>query len=122
MLAHFTGVMRLQLDRTESDKLAEALADLSQYYDMPAVAPETLAWVNLAQVLAFIYGTRIVAARMDAKAARAKRDEPATAENSRGSATPDPNPPRPPVVKENIPSFTTQTIDGLGTIEVPTHP
>lgn len=71
-----TGVQRLMLDRPECDALAKACAEVASHYDLPAVAPETLAWINLIQTAGVIYGSRIIAARMEAQAHRAARAQP----------------------------------------------
>lgn len=57
MAAAAFAVPELALDKTESEELSKAIANVAQYYDT-TVAPETLAWINLGAVAVSIYGTR----------------------------------------------------------------
>lgn len=127
MVALATGVHVIALEKKEADALAEATSEVAKYYDIPALAPETIAWGNLIQTLAFVYGTRIIAANAQRKARRAEAARAAqpTAENSKGSATPSPNAPKAPNIvplKGDIPSHHRVHIEGLGEIDVQTQP
>lgn len=68
MLAALTGVAAINLDKSEAEQLASAGARVLAHYDVPDIAPKTVDWINLCQVVGVIYGTRIMAARIAAKA------------------------------------------------------
>lgn len=56
----------------EAEALAQAIATVSEHYDVTGVIPpETAAWLNLAQVAGLIYGPRLFAVRARKAAERA---------------------------------------------------
>lgn len=64
LLASLSKTPELMLAEQEAAALASAIATVSEHYDVSGVIPpETLAWVNLAQTVGFIYGPRIFAVR-----------------------------------------------------------
>lgn len=109
----------IAIDQTEATQLGNASADLMEIYGVPELAPETIAWSNLIQAVAFIYGSRVIAYRAMVRRAEAEKRKPPTAENSRGSTTPAPNAPQPPSQQMPEPQFKKQYIEGLGEIDVP---
>lgn len=62
MLAGITSTPELEIDKSESQNLAQAIAEVTKHYDVE-VAEKTIAWSNLLMVCGMIYGTRIVAIR-----------------------------------------------------------
>lgn len=112
----------IAIEKVEAEQLGNAVADLMEIYGVPEMAPETIAWGSLIQACAFIYGTRIVAYRMEAAKRKREAAKPADAANSKGSLTPDPNAPKAPLVEQPLQAFTVQDIPGLGRVEVPMHP
>lgn len=71
--AKVTKFEELEMSTEESLAIADAIVNVSEYYDVPIPDPKTMAWVNLGKVLAKAYGTRIVAARIRMKTERRKR-------------------------------------------------
>jgi hypothetical protein len=53
----------LELSEEESKTMARAISEVSQYYEIPMVSPQQVAWYNLTMTAAMIYGTRFVAYR-----------------------------------------------------------
>lgn len=105
------------IDKVEAEQLGNATADLMEIYGVPEMAPETIAWGAFIQACAFIYGSRVIAIRNDMRSRASKKAQPATAENSRGSTTPQADAPQPPPAAQ--PLFRRQHIEGLGEIDVP---
>lgn len=62
MGAEMFKLPELELDKEESAKLADAIADVSKYY-VTAFDPKKIAWVHLAVIAGGIYGTRFFAFR-----------------------------------------------------------
>jgi hypothetical protein len=56
-------VPELELSEDEAKTMGRAIADVGQYYDMPGLSPQQVAWYNLASTAAMIYGTRFMAYR-----------------------------------------------------------
>lgn len=69
-------VPELELTEDESKTMARALAEVGQYYDVPIVSPQNVAWYNLATTAAMIYGTRFVAYRNRARREAAEKRAP----------------------------------------------
>lgn len=113
-----------RLETGEAESLANAVCDVAELYDIPTVSQEAIAWGNLIQVLGFVYGTRVMAARTDAKRQQAERARPAGADDPRnkGSLTPSANAPRAEPIKPVTPSTMSMEFEGLGIIDVPTAP
>lgn len=77
MLAALSKTPEIALSKEESNLLATAVVDVSKHYEfMSKVSAEAIAWTNLVQVAALIYGPRIVAFR-----ASRKKATPADANN-----------------------------------------
>ena len=51
----------------EASKLAKALTNVTQLYDLPVIGEKAIAWVNLASVAGTVYGPRLVAAKIRGK-------------------------------------------------------
>lgn len=66
-------VPELELTEDESKTLGRAMADVAQYYDVPMVSPQQVAWYNLATTAAMIYGSRFVAYRTRARKEAAEK-------------------------------------------------
>lgn len=66
-------VPELELTDDEAKMMGRALADVGQYYDVPMVSPQQIAWYNLASTAAMIYGTRFVAYRNRSRKEAAER-------------------------------------------------
>lgn len=62
-MSNLLGSELLLLTKDESQVLAEAITNVSQYYDIPVMDEKMLAWINLASVAGIIYGPRFVAAK-----------------------------------------------------------
>lgn len=54
-------VPELELTEDESAKLASAIQQVNELYDMPILPPSVMAWTNLAIVSGTIYGPRAIA-------------------------------------------------------------
>lgn len=88
LLATATRTPELKLEHGEAEALADAIATVSAHYDVGGVIPpEALAWANLAQVCGFIYGPRIMAARMRKSATQAAQQAEANGEWHHGDTT-----------------------------------
>lgn len=58
MLAAFTRVEELALEKDESKLLADAVAEVALHYPM-TIDPKVLAWSNLAMCAGMVYGPRV---------------------------------------------------------------
>ena len=56
-------IPELELTEDESKTMARAISEVSQYYEIPLVSPQQVAWYNLLMTASMIYGTRFVAYR-----------------------------------------------------------
>lgn len=56
-------VPELELTEDEAKTMGRALSEVGQYYDVPMVSPQQIAWYNLATTAAMIYGSRFIAYR-----------------------------------------------------------
>lgn len=84
------SIMKLQalaIAESEADLLAKAINDVAAFYDVPTLAPEIQAWGSLGIVMFQIYGSRIIAARAEARRNRPRTAQP-SAENSQGTTAP----------------------------------
>lgn len=106
MLATITGNAYVAIEKDESDKLAKAMANVARHYDVPGLSQETLDWIGLIQTAGAIYGSRIMASRLERAAA--KRAEPAKPKVEPIRAAP--SAPQEQAVPAEIP--------GLGTVNV----
>jgi len=78
MMSGLLGNAMIALDETESKKLAGAIVQVTELYDVKMVDEKTMAWLNLAGVAGTIYGPRLGAVFLDkrekaAEKARAQR-------------------------------------------------
>ncbi len=73
----------------ESKALAKATANVAQYYDVTA-APETMAWINLAAVMAGVYGSKAFA--IYGRKKREKKEAPAASTQPGANVFPFVNP------------------------------
>jgi hypothetical protein len=65
MLSILSKTPEIALSKEESNLLATAAVDVAKHYEvMQKVSVEAIAWVNLAQVAALIYGPRLMTFRM----------------------------------------------------------
>lgn len=91
LAASALAIRELELEEDAANKLATASAEVLKFYDVPEAAPKTIAWVNLAQVVAFVYGARLFAykARKAEEAAKRKAAQfQATPSPANGAAQP----------------------------------
>lgn len=64
-MAAKTETPEIALDKSEAGLLASAVAQVAEHYNfLKSVSPEALAWANLAQVAAMVYGPRYMAFRL----------------------------------------------------------
>lgn len=114
----------LRIEQVEAEGLANAACDVAELYDIPALSQETIAWGNLVQTLAFVYGSRIMAYRADAARQRGERGKVAGADSAtnKGSLTPSPDAPRAQPIQPVQPASMKMEFEGLGIIDVPTAP
>lgn len=63
MLAGFTAIPEMEIEKSEADRMASALKRVADLYDVKPTE-KTLAWTNLATATAMIYGNRVFAYRM----------------------------------------------------------
>lgn len=63
-MANLFGTEVFAITPEESQALAKAVTNVSQYYDVPIVSEKMLAWVNLATTMGAVYGPRFVAAKI----------------------------------------------------------
>lgn len=61
MMAAFFKAPLLMIDKEESKKLAEGIANVQRHYDV-RITQKQIDWSNLIVVLCMIYGSRFVAA------------------------------------------------------------
>lgn len=92
-IANLFGSEVFAITPEESQALAKAVTNVSQYYDVPIVSEKALAWVNLATTLGAVYGPRFVAAKMR----KTKKPNVVTFEQS----TTRYNPPHQPITVED---------------------
>lgn len=114
--------------KTEAEFLARSIKDVADFYGGGLLDDKTLAWLNLGQCLAMVYGGRLIAIKMSPKPKPPPR-QPSAAETARAH-----NPAPPPMVQRTMPppnNFeghddtppTHGHIAGLGDIELPAdHP
>lgn len=109
MLATITGNQMLAIDTDEAGKLAQAMQRVARHYDVPGLSQQTIDWIGLIQTVGAIYGSRIMAARMERAAERATKPPPA---------------PKPEPIRPNMQAATNgggvapAEIPGLGTVTV----
>lgn len=96
MLAGVTKTAELALSEAEANSLALALSTVNSFYNV-AVAEKTLAWINLAMVAGGVYGSRIVAIRMNRTARRARDVSPERPPTSSAAGETEPAPTMQPV-------------------------
>ena len=63
----------IALEDDESKPLAEAIAEVAKHYDIPVIAPETVAWISLAVTAGRIYGPKAMLIRERIRAEKAQR-------------------------------------------------
>jgi len=73
MLATITGNAMIAIDTDEAAKLAQAAQRVARHYDVPGMSQQTIDWIGLIQTVGAIYGSRIMAARLERAAERAAR-------------------------------------------------
>ena len=106
MLATITGNSYVAIEQGEAEKLAKAMANVARHYDVPGLSQETLDWIGLIQTAGAIYGSRVMASRLE-RAAQ-KRDNPPKPIVQ--PIRPSPSAPQTQAVPAEIP--------GLGNVEV----
>lgn len=67
MGASFLGIPQLVLDEDEAKRMGEAVARVTELYDVPMMSEEARAWTNLALVSGAIYGPRFISYSLDKK-------------------------------------------------------
>jgi hypothetical protein len=69
----------LAIDQQEAEMLTRAGANVARHYDLGVVSPVVVDWFGLISTAGTVYGTRIVAARLQAAraAAEAAQAQPA---------------------------------------------
>lgn len=67
MGATFLSIPQLELDESEADKIAAAVARVTDLYDVPMMSEEARAWTNLAMVTGTVYGPRFLSYTLDKK-------------------------------------------------------
>ncbi len=105
MIAVASGIVALELQRPEAEMLASSINEVASFYDVPSIAPETLAWIGLGQALFTIYGTRLIAARLKRAMNNARPVQPKPASPQAPPAPQYTSPPTP----QPGPSTTPQT-------------
>lgn len=85
----------LALDPREGKTLAEAMANLQQFYPHVQIAPKTMAWGNMFSALGLVYGGRFLAIASKKKETRAPQStadviRPAQFQQPRTHVTPPP--------------------------------
>jgi hypothetical protein len=68
-LASAINVPMLAISHDEAERLAKAIANVAELYDLPVLSPEAQAWANLVVAAGSIYGPRVLAATMTKKTA-----------------------------------------------------
>lgn len=107
MLATITGNANIAIETDEAQKLATAMQRVARHYDVPGMKQETLDWIGLIQTAGAIYGSRIMAAKMERAAKKAA--EP---------AKPEPIRPKDPTRPQQEPQRAAASIPGLGSVSV----
>jgi hypothetical protein len=91
-LAHAPG---WAITEEESAKLATAITNVTQFYEVPILDEKGRAWLSLGMVAFEVYGSRAVTAIMQAKQ-KPRTAEPAAANIRPMRPAPGPPPPPPP--------------------------
>lgn len=63
----------LVLEDDESKPLSEAVAEVAKHYDIPDIAPVTVAWISLMVTAGRVYGPKAILIRERIRAEKAKR-------------------------------------------------
>lgn len=84
MGAAYLSLPGLALTEAEANNLAGAIVRVTELYDVPGMSEQSRAWINLGIVGSSVYGTRIAAAMMAAKAAKAEAKAAAAAKAEGG--------------------------------------
>jgi len=90
MLAAYTHVPEMALEKDEARAMAEAIANVSKHYKIPGMSPEHAALAQLGFILAVTYGKRIP----NVMARRKNGARPASATVARPVSSPE-TPPTP---------------------------
>lgn len=77
MGAEFLKCSELELDRDESKKLADSIAEVNKFHNV-VFNPKTVAYINMGVVACTIYGTRIVAIKNRMDSHRKEKQVPVT--------------------------------------------
>lgn len=110
MMAALTKTPELALEDAEAKALAEAAADVAQYYPLD-IAPEIIAWINLSMVAIPIYASRvylIVERQKAEKAARARNITTSTSDAKAPVVGPSSTPNHGPRATSGFPEFKAQ--------------
>lgn len=87
MLAGLTSTTELRLEKAEADHLAKGIAGVAAFYDT-VISPKTMAWINLSQVAAMVYGPRLFAINARRTQERAARRAGRPVSPANGAANP----------------------------------
>ena len=72
MGASMLNISELAISDSEAKQLADAIAEVSEHYDVPLMDPKTAAWGKLLLAVGTVYGTRVASMVMTNKAKQAK--------------------------------------------------
>jgi hypothetical protein len=109
LLAGISQMPEWELDKSESEQLASAVASVTRHYPSFQTSEKASDWINLGICAAFVYGGRFRVMTQRAKERRAARPAPATAN---GAA--------PPPGTRTPPAFNEVDIPGVGRVLTPT--
>lgn len=75
MLASMFNAPNMALDDDEAEKLSKAIANVTRHYDVPGMSQKSVDWIMAIQAGGSIYGTRLLAWRME-RATKAVKPAP----------------------------------------------